>query len=381
MSLDESPRPPGEFTDNDPVVVRIDWRIATAATAACAVLFAAGNTGVLGFRQSFASKLAGQSIGWGLWLALLPLVFSIAARAHRRSLRDWRNVGRQLVAGVAVTLLHGVLVATVRWAAGITADRPLLAIIRALVSLNFPSDFLRYWLIAAVYHVVAYHREVRRRDVMQARMAQTLAEARLESLEARLQPHFLFNALNAIAALIRKNPPAAAVMVGQLSELLRAALNAETGRQVTLAAELRLLDQYMAIQRTRFSDRLTYSVYATPEALAAYVPQMVLQPIVENAVRHGIGPREAPGSVVVEARRHGGKLRLAVRDDGVGYGRAPASLHGNGVGLRATRARLAHLYGDDCSFDIRVAAPLPGTVVTIDLPFQTGEARAPRDVA
>lgn len=367
------------FAEDDLPVVRIDWRIAIASAAGLAILFAAGNTSVLGFRQSFATKLAGQSLSWGIWLVLLPLVFAVAARTHGRSLRDWRNVSVQIVASVAIALLHGVVIATVRWAAGVTGDRPLITVIRAFVSLNFPSNVLRYWLIAAVYHGVAYYREVRRRDVMQAQLAQTLAEARLENLEARLQPHFLFNALNAIAALIRKNPPAAAVMVGQLSELLRAALNAETGRQVTLAAELRLLDQYMAIQRTRFSDRLSFCVQATPEALTAYVPQMILQPIVENAVRHGIGPREAAGTVAVDATRQGGKLRLVVRDDGVGYGKAPPSLHGNGVGIRATRARLTHLYGDDCTFDIRAASP--GTVVTIDIPFQTDEARAPRGAA
>jgi glucose-6-phosphate-specific signal transduction histidine kinase len=360
-------------------VVRIDWRIATAAAVGLAVLFASGNTAVLGFRQSFATKLAGQSLGWGIWLAFLPIIFAVAAHAHRRGFRDWRTLILHLGASVAIALLHGVLVATVRWAIGVTGDRPLAAVIRAFVSLNFPQNVMRYWFIAVVYHAIAYYNELRRRDVMQARLAQTLAEARLENLEARLQPHFLFNALNAIAALIRKNPPAAAVMVGQLSELLRAALNAETGRQVTLGAELRLLEQYMAIQRTRFSDRLTFSVHATPEALTAYVPQMILQPIVENAVRHGIGPREAAGTIGVEAARDGGKLRLVVRDDGIGYGRAPAALHGNGVGLRATRARLTHLYGDDCAFDIRAATP--GTIVTIDIPFRSDRVSVPRGAA
>jgi two-component system, LytTR family, sensor kinase len=369
---------PPYFADHS-TVVRIDWRIAIAGAAALALVFATGNTAVLGFRQSFATRLISQSLGWGLWLALLPIVFAVAARAHARPLRDWRNLSEQILAACAIALLHGALFATLRWTLGFTGDRPLVNVIRALTSLNFPSDLLRYALIAALYHLVAYHREARRRDVMQARLAQTLAEARLDSLQARLQPHFLFNALNAIAALIRKNPPAAAVMVGQLSELLRAALNAETGREVTLAGELRLLEQYMAIQRTRFSDRLTFSVHATPETLTAYVPQMILQPIVENAVRHGIGPREAAGTVDVEASRHGATLRLVVRDDGVGYGKAPASLHGNGVGIRATRARLVHLYGDDCAFDISPAST--GTVVTIDIPFQTDGVRVPRGAA
>ena len=367
------------FPAGDPTGVRIDWRVAIAAAIGLAVLFASGNTAVLGFRQSFASKLAAQSLAWGIWLGFLPLIFGVATRAHRRGFRDWRTLTMHPAASIVFALLHGVLVGTVRWGAGITGDRPLINVIRAFVSLGFPSNVMRYWLIAAVYHAIAYYNEVRRRDVMQARLAQTLAEARLENLEARLQPHFLFNALNAIAALIRKNPPAAAVMVGQLSELLRAALSAETGRQVTLAAELRLLDQYMAIQRTRFSDRLTFSVHATPESLTAYVPQMILQPIVENAVRHGIGAREAAGTIAVEAAREGGTLRLVVRDDGIGYGKAPASPHGNGVGIRATRARLAHLYGDDYAFDIR-AAP-PGTIVTIDIPFYADAVRAPRGAA
>jgi two-component system LytT family sensor kinase len=359
--------------------VRIDWRIAIASAAGLALVFATQNTAVLGFRQSFPTKLAAQSLSWAIWLVLLPLIFAISARAHRRGLRDWRALALQITAGVVVAAMHGILLAITRSVLGFGGSRPLINVVRAQVSLNLPSDLLRYWLIAAVYHAIAYARELRRRDVTQARLAQTLAEARLENLEARLQPHFLFNALNTIAALIRKNPPAAAAMVGQLSELLRAALSAETGRQVTLAAELRLLDQYMAIQRTRFSDRLIFSVHATPEALGAYVPQMILQPIVENAVRHGIGPREGPGTIAVEAARQGGALRLLVRDDGVGYGNASPGLRGNGVGLRATRARLAHLYGDECVFDIRAASP--GTIVTIEIPFETDEVRAPRGAA
>jgi two-component system, LytTR family, sensor kinase len=212
-------------------------------------------------------------------------------------------------------------------------------------------------------------------------MAQAVAEARLENLEARLQPHFLFNTLNVIASLIRKNPPAASILVGQLGELLRAALSTETGREVTLADELRLLDQYMAIQRARFSDRLSFAVDAAPDTLGGYVPQMILQPMVENAVRHGIGPREAPGTVRVEACRLDGRLRLVVRDDGVGYGNAPPALHGNGVGLRSTRARLEHLYGGAAAFDIRATSPDGGTVVTIEIPFHTAGARPVRGVA
>ena len=374
----------GQHRENDlgPIdptrqVVRVDWRIAVPCAVALVLLFTTTQSAaILGIHQSFGTRLVAQALAWGIWLALLPLVFAIAARAHARPITDWRNVAFQLGASIAVVLLHIVIMATVRWVFGATGDRSLLTVIKGFTSLNFPTSLLRYWLIAAVYHVIAYHREVRRRDVTQAHMAQILAESRLENLEARLQPHFLFNALNTIAALIKKDPPAASVMVGQLSELLRAALSAEVGREVTLAGELQLIDRYMAIQQTRFSDRLRFSVDAAPDTLAAYVPQMILQPIVENAVRHGIGPREAAGVVGVQALRHGAMLRLIVRDDGVGFGSAPASLQGNGLGVRSTRARLQHLYGGNFAFDIR-AVPTGGTVVTIDVPFHTNGAQRP----
>jgi two-component system, LytTR family, sensor kinase len=370
-----------QFRDGTPAV-RIDWRIAIGVAAALAILFASQNSGaVFGIRQSFSTRLTAQALQWGIWLLLLPLIFTIAERAHRYRLIDWRNVTFQVAACLAVALLHSAILSASRWLIGMGQKTTYPQLLGAFVTLNFSSNVLRYGFIAATYHAIAYHREVRRRDVMQARMAQAVAEARLENLEARLQPHFLFNALNAVAALIRKNPPAASVLVGQLSELLRAALSTEAGREVTLADELRLLDQYMAIQRARFSDRLTFAVDVASETLAGYVPQMILQPMVENAVRHGIGPREAPGTVRVEASRLDGRLRLVVRDDGVGYGNAPPALHGNGVGLRSTRARLEHLYGGAAAFDIRATSPDGGTVVTIEIPFHTTAARTVRGVA
>jgi LytS/YehU family sensor histidine kinase len=149
---------------------------------------------------------------------------------------------------------------------------------------------------------------------------------------------------------------------------------------VTLARELELLERYVAIQQARFSDRLRVSVRAAPDTLAASVPHMLLQPLVENAIRHGIAPREAPGAVTVEATRRGDRLRLVVRDDGVGFGRAPEGAGGRGVGLglAGTRARLAHLYGDRCALEIADAAPT-GTVVTVEIPFRTEAPERPSD--
>jgi LytS/YehU family sensor histidine kinase len=195
----------------------------------------------------------------------------------------------------------------------------------------------------------------------------SLARARLESLEGRLQPHFLFNTLNAITALIRHDPPAAEAMVGHLSELLRAALDASPGREVMLEREIELLSHFIAIQRARFEERLTVSVEMEAAARTAYVPHLILLPIVENAIRHGIAPREAPGSVWIKGSRQGDTLRLLVQDDGVGRG-APSSNGGHGLGIRSTRTRLAALYGG--AAQLRIDDTLPtGTLVTIEVPF------------
>ena len=234
----------------------------------------------------------------------------------------------------------------------------------------------------------------RERAVREARLAKGLAEARLAALEQRLHPHFLFNTLNAVAALIPGDPRTAQRMVEQLGELLRAALNAEPGREVPLAAELELLERYTAIELLRFPDRLRVDVRAGFEEREAFVPQMLLQPLVENAIRHGVAPRDAPGTVVVTAERCGGKLRLSVRDDGVGFGGARAALgrvNGaasvasaafgrpdvGGLGLAHTRERLAAVYASGFALDIAPNAP-SGTVVTIDLPFRT--AASPLEV-
>jgi two-component system LytT family sensor kinase len=360
--------------------VRVDWRLATVGALVMTLIFAAESINVFGTRQPFSTRLLSQGISWGLWLALLPVVFAVASHAHARGRADFRTIMLQIAASVAVPVLHGVLVAAVRWNVAPRTVDGFYYFTRVIIALSFSGDFLRYWLLAAMYHALAYYAEVRRREVAQAQLAQRLAEARLESLEARLQPHFLFNALNSIAALIRKDPAAATLMVGQLSDLLRAALNGDVAREVTLAGELQLLGQYVAIQRTRFSDRLTFEVDAPADTLGAYVPQMLLQPIVENAIHHGIGPREAPGSVTLRATREASRLRLVVRDDGVGFGSAPASLKGTGLGLRSTQARLTHFYGDSFAFDIRAASP-SGTIVTIDVPFHSESPRATRATA
>jgi two-component sensor histidine kinase len=213
---------------------------------------------------------------------------------------------------------------------------------------------------------VAYSRAARERERLEIRLAQ----AQLESLKNQLQPHFLFNALNAITALIPTDARAAQRTVHGLSELLRLSLNSSAENEVRLDRELELLGHYLAIQRLRFQERLTVQLDVDPEVGRAFIPNLLLQPLVENAIRHGIGPRAAGGSIAIRAGRHDDVLRLRVADDGIG-----ARLSGEqrlareGVGLSNTRARLQHLYGDRHRLAF-ATAPGEGFAVEIDVPYR-----------
>ena len=352
--------------------VRVNWRVAAGAAAALMALFTFQNyltPRLTRGSASLAVTFALQFIVWGLWLALCPLIFAIA--------RKWRRTGRftpgvivkQQLIGFGVSALHAALAGTIRWTTGLAVFEDLEDVIASSVLANAASNVLRYWFIASVYHALAYHREVRDRDVRAARLEGSLIQAKLDSLQGRLHPHFLFNTLNSIGALIHDQPAAAEQMLGSLSELLRASLHADPSREVTLARELELLRQYISIQQTRFNDRLTVTIDAAPDVLDACVPHLLLQPLVENAIRHGIAPREGPGHVRIAAGPRGDRLRLVVEDDGVGWTKGGAT-SGSGIGLSSTRARLEHLYGGAARLEVEARTPT-GVTVTVDLPFRT----------
>ena len=210
----------------------------------------------------------------------------------------------------------------------------------------------------------SFSRATEEREQLEAR----LARAQLQSLRLQLHPHFLFNTLNTINALIGTDRHAAERVVSGLSELLRMSLSSASEQEISLAKELELLAHYIEIQQIRFQDRLTVSFRVDPDARHALVPNLMLQPLVENAIRHGIAPRAAPGHVVVTAARRGGRLELSVVDDGVGE--SPRVEHRDGVGLGNTRARLLSLYGSDHRFEAGSASP-GGFAVRIEIPFRT----------
>jgi signal transduction histidine kinase len=352
--------------------VRVNWRVAAGASVVLMALFTFQNyltPRVSRGSSSLALTFALQLIIWGLWLALCPLIFAIARRWRRSGRFGAGVIVKQLLVGFGVSALHAALAGTIRWMTGLSAYEDLDDVIVSSVAGNAGTNMLRYWFIASIYHALAYHREVRDRDVRAARLEGSLVQAKLDSLQGRLHPHFLFNTLNSIGALIHDQPTAAEQMLGSLSELLRASLHADPSREVTLERELDLLRQYISIQQMRFTDRLTVTIDVAPDVLGACVPHLLLQPLVENAIRHGIAPREGPGHVRIAAGRNGDRLRLVVEDDGVGWTKGGGT-SGSGFGLSGTRGRLEHLYGGSATLEVQARTPT-GTTATVDLPYHT----------
>jgi two-component system, LytTR family, sensor kinase len=353
---------------------RIDWRIGLTCALGLSLVFAAQSY-VNDPTTSFGILFARQLITWLLWFAFVPVIFDVGRLMRRRGVLRPSSLAIFVVAGLVTSALHSTTSVVVQSTLDITQVGELDSAIMMSISRSLATNLVRFASISAIFHAFAYHREVREREGNAARLAASLAEARLETLEGRLQPHFLFNTLGTLKALIGKDPRAAEDMVEHLSELLRATLDAGTAQEVTLQHELDLLAHYVAIQRSRFRERLEVMIESEPDALAAYIPHCVLLPIVENAIRHGIAPRDAAGTVWIRGSRHGDALHLHVQDDGVGIGRAPAVTGSRGIGIGSTRARLTQLYGNAARFHIGQVLPT-GTLVTIELPFHT-EARAP----
>jgi two-component system LytT family sensor kinase len=241
---------------------------------------------------------------------------------------------------------------------------------------QFHQDLLIYGAIIGVSYAVSYYFRFREREFRASQLENQLVQAQLQTLKMQLQPHFLFNTLNGIAGLVRDSRNKAAVdMLAGLSDLLRYTLENAGKQEVPLKEELEFLELYLDIQQMRFSDRLKVEMRIEPEVLDALVPNLILQPLVENAIRHGISLRAAAGIVGVSAARDDGLLRIRIYDDGPGLKRdeVDGAATVEGVGLSNTRARLAQLYGERQRFSLAERAG-GGVEAVLVFPFVKAES-------
>jgi two-component system LytT family sensor kinase len=232
-------------------------------------------------------------------------------------------------------------------------------------------NLLIYWVIVAVSHAFDYARKFRERELRASELEKHLAQTKLQALQMQLNPHFLFNTLHSISSLMHTDVDAADRMIARLSDLLRAALAGAGTQEVPLEEELELLQLYLGIEQIRFGSRLTVKMNIAPETLHAQVPNLILQPLVENAIKHGIEPRARRGCIALETQRHNGTLDIVVSDDGAGLGNGGKIKEG--VGLSNTRARLRELYGGTHRFELKPGAE-GGVRIEMTIPFREEQA-------
>jgi two-component sensor histidine kinase len=230
-----------------------------------------------------------------------------------------------------------------------------------------------FWGLVGVAHALQFHERAKARERREAELESRLAQARLQALRMQLNPHFLFNTLNSIASLVQQQPEAEE-MIQALSDLLRLSLSASERQEVTLREELHFLDRYLLIEQTRFGERLRVEKQIEPADLDAVVPILILQPLVENAVKHGIEAQIAPGLIRIAVERVGEVLRLTVSDNGRGLAAAADGKLKPGVGLSNTRSRLKELYGGRASLELR-PGKTGGLSVQIQIPWRTASTR------
>ena len=292
---------------------------------------------------------------WYLPAALTGPIFRVAARFRLDAERWLRSIAIHATAAVLFSIIHVAAMLAVR-----SVLWPDMREMPAARWLSYAQDqYLRnldwslmtYAAVVGLSYALEYYRESQARALKAANLETSLMEARLKTLEAELHPHFLFNTLHAISTLVHTDPESADRMISRLSDLLRLTFDRSGAAGVPLKEELEFLQKYLEIEQIRFQDRLSVKFDIDPETLDTDVPRMILQPLVENAIKHGIGPRSGQGLVQISARKQEDKIWIEVRDSGVGLSRNARVRFNNGVGLSNTRARLECLYGAEQRLD------------------------------
>jgi signal transduction histidine kinase len=345
-------------------------RIAVAALAwtAIGLVFALP---AITTRNDWRQALVGSLAQWWSWGLVARLIVAVDRRLPSSDVQLARRILFHFLLSFPVTAAYIYVFAAMLALVGVepwtTAYSPqtLLAALRGM----FLWSWLVYWLIVGAWQAYQYHGRYLSSELRMARLERQFTEARLNALRMQLDPHFLFNALNTISSQVERDPRLARSMIEHLGDLLRLSLDSRDRDEIPLAEELAFLDHYLAIQRIRFGDQLKIDIRIDPEVIYAPVPSLFIQPLVENAIRHGISRRSSGGTIVVSARRVENQLEIRVKDDGVGLPPGWTLERSAGLGLSLTRDRIAGLYPNGAShFAVRRSAS-GGTEVEITLPL------------
>ena len=308
------------------------------------------------------------------WAILSPLIVFFAKRFRFRQRNWWRLLPAHFIAVIVFLLLHAAIYASffkILYPAVVAEQGGFLTVtLRQTVNAG---DLMVYFLVLSCFYVVDFYRHFQAEQLKSSELKAALATSQLNALKMQIHPHFLFNTLNSISALMHEDVEAADKMVARLGDFLRMTLESSGDHEVSLKQEMDFVRSYLEIESVRFQNRLVVKMNIDPETLAARVPNLILQPIVENAIKHGISQQESVESLIISSERHGDRLQIRVEDSGPGL--QPSNGNGKGgksagIGLANTRARLAHLYEENYRFEIKNAVP-HGVIVTLEIPFET----------
>ena len=313
--------------------------------------------------------------GFALWT---PAIFWLGRR-FCFDRRGWkRAIAVHVPASLLITATHLGFVALLRfYLQGLRGGTPDLWFTISDAFFRTVDQVLPvYWALIGLQHAIDYYRQARVREVRSARLETRLMESQLQTLQQQLHPHFLFNTLHAISTLVYRDPDKADLMIERLSDLLRITLRKVGVQEVELAQELEYLGAYLDIEQVHFGDRLRIEYRIDAAAMDVLVPTLILQPLVENAIRHGLEPMVRPGTLTIEAQADGDTLWLRVRDDGAGMPKGWKRREG--VGLTNSRSRIERLYGEQAALTVR-ENPGGGVLVDIYIPLRSSSAKATED--
>ncbi|PYU38481.1 MAG: sensor histidine kinase [Acidobacteria bacterium] len=318
----------------------------------------------------WSSALLGSLAQWWSWGLFTPLIFWIDARLPFKGNQLGMRIFAHLLASVPLTVLYFYVVIAMRAFLGLGAWG-VLAHPRSLLNpFGLLWSWVVYWVIFGAQQTFRYYERYRVGELRLERMERSFSQARLNALRMQLDPHFLFNALNTISSQVERDPRLARTMIEHLGDLLRLSLDARDRQEIPLAEELAFLDHYVAIQKIRFAENLRIEIQVAPEVKYALVPCLIVQPLVENAIRHGISRRASGGTVTVTAERGRNQVEIRVADDGVGLPPGWTFETSSGMGLSVTRERIVGLHPDGNSkFSVRPRTG-GGTEVEISLPLR-----------